>query len=151
MSEPSHQTPTDDRPAWWKSDSGLAQLLRYGMVGVANNLLGYLLYLAATALGGTPKLTMSALYAVGAAIGYVSNRRLTFAHRGSHWRSGLKYAFVHAVGYLFNWAILSVFVDRMGYPHQVVQAFAIFVVAAYLFLAFKLFVFAPTAPVQEKP
>lgn len=150
MVEHSSRTPPRTRP-WWKSDKGLAQLLRYGLVGVINNLLGYLLYLAATALGGTPKVTMSALYVVGAAIGYLSNRRLTFAHRGSHWRAGLKYAVVHATGYLFNLGILSVFVDRLGYPHQIVQAVAIFVVAAYLFLAFKLFVFINPSQAQEKP
>jgi putative flippase GtrA len=144
-------SPPRGRWPWWRSDAGLAQLLRYGVVGVANNLLGYLLYLLVTSLGGTPKLTMSVLYAMGAAIGYLGNRRLTFRHRGSHWRSGLRYALVHATGYLLNLSILSLFADRYGYPHQLVQAAAIFAVAAYLFLAFKLFVFTTPSHVQEKP
>jgi uncharacterized membrane protein (GlpM family) len=58
---------------------------------------------------------------------------------------------VHASGYLCNLAILRVFVDRLGYPHQIVQAVAIFVVAAYLFLAFKMFVFVTPTNAQEKP
>jgi len=51
----------------------------------------------------------------------------------------------HPIGYLANLALLYVFTDRLGYPHQVVQAAAIFVVAGILFLLFRFFVF-PAVP-----
>jgi len=55
--------------------------------------------------------------------------------------AGVRYVIAHCIGYLLNLSILIVFVDKLGYAHQWVQAIAIFVVAAFLFLAFKVFVF----------
>ena len=117
------------------------QLLRYAMVGIVNNSAGYLIYLFLTYLGAAPKLTMTLLYAVGATIGYAGNRRFTFAHRGNVMASGKRYLVAHSLGYLMNLAILIVFVDHLGYAHQWVQAAAIFIVAGFLFIAFKFFVF----------
>jgi hypothetical protein len=47
----------------------------------------------------------------------------------------------HVVGYCLNLSLLLVFVGKLGYPHQWVQGAAILIVACYLFLAFKFFVF----------
>jgi hypothetical protein len=44
----------------------MARLIRYGLVGAASNLAGYLVYLAVTSLGTPPKVTMTLLYGVGA-------------------------------------------------------------------------------------
>lgn len=62
----------------------LGQLLRYGMVGVLSNLVGYLLYLAITGAGVEHKLTMSLLYVVGVAQTFFFNRRWSFRHEGAH-------------------------------------------------------------------
>lgn len=123
-------------------DSPLRQFFRYGLMGVAINLAGYLVYLLVTFLGVTPKITMSLLYIAGAAAGYWGNRKLTFMHHGSMLGSGMRYMVAHGIGYLINLTILMVFVDRLGFAHQWVQAVAIFIVAGYLFMAFKFFVFA---------
>ncbi len=117
------------------------QLFRYGLVGIAINLLGYLIYLLLTFLGLTPKLTMTLLYFIGAFAGFWGNRNLTFRHQGSVLGSGVRYLVAHGLGYLINLLILVVFVDQLGFTHQYVQAIAIFVVAGYLFIAFKFFVF----------
>jgi putative flippase GtrA len=131
------------------ASSSLRQLVRYGLVGIAINLLGYLLYLLLTFSGVTPKLAMSLLYFIGAFAGFWGNRRLTFMHQGSLIASGTRYLLAHGLGYLINLAILVTFVDWLGYPHQWVQAIAIFVVAGYLFIAFKIFVFAnPNRPAE---
>ena len=132
----------DVREANQAVDSSVQQLLRYGLVGVAVNLTGYLVYLLITYLGLTPKITMTFLYFVGATAGFWGNRKLAFKHQGSLFGSGMRYIVAHGLGYLINLALLMMFVDRLGYAHQWVQAFAIFVVAAYLFVAFKFFVFA---------
>lgn len=123
-------------------DSPLRQFIRYGLIGVSINLAGYLVYLLVTFVGVTPKITMSLLYFAGAAAGYWGNRKLTFMHRGSMLGSGTRYTVAHGMGYLINLTILLVFVDRLGFAHQWVQAVAVFVVAGFLFLAFKFFVFA---------
>ncbi len=117
------------------------QLFYYGLVGIASNLAGYLCYLLITYLGGSPKTTMGILYVVGASIGFWGNRKLTFAHSGSLLGAGIRYLIAHYLGYAINLSILIVMVDKLGYPHQWVQAIAILIVALFLFLAFKFFVF----------
>ena len=119
----------------------VTQLIRYALIGVLSNTAGYLVYLVLTYLGGAPKVAMTVLYGVGAAVGFIGNRSLTFEHQGSIMGAGGRYVIVHCVGYLLNLGMLILFVDELGYAHQWVQGIAVFVVAAFLFLAFKVFVF----------
>ncbi len=126
------------------------QLMRYAAVGIATNLAGYLLYLAVTWSGVEPKMAMSVLYLAGATAGFVANRYWTFAHKGSVGMSAVRYAIAHALGYLLNLALLSIFADRMGYPHQWVQAAAVIVVALFLFAVFRIFVFSESQAVDRR-
>ena len=119
----------------------ISQLFSYGMVGITVNLAAYLAYLFITYLGGTPKLTMSVLYVVTAFVSFLGNRKLTFAYKGGLLGSGLRFSIAHFFGYLINLGLLFVLVDKFAYPHQGVQVFAIIVVAMFLFITFKLFVF----------
>ncbi len=114
---------------------------RFGVIGVANNLLGYLIYLLVTNMGVDHKLAMSILYIVGASIGYVGNKKWTFKHQGRVLSSASRYALAHFFGYLLNLALLLFFVDGLGYRHEFVQGAAIFLVAVFLFLMFRYFVF----------
>lgn len=138
-----------DLPIIAKYNSAFTQLFRYAFVGIASNLAGYLGYLLITYLGVSPKIAMSVLYVVGASIGFWGNRKLTFAYEGSVLGAGVRYFIAHFFGYLINLSILFVMVDKLGYAHQLVQAVAIFVVAAFLFIAFKFFVF-PDMNVSNK-
>lgn len=117
------------------------QLLRYGLVGIVSNLSGYLLFLLITYWGVEPKITMTLLYAGGATIGFFGNRKWAFGHQGSLLGSGARYVIAHLFGYLINLLLLFTFVDRLDFPPQWVQAAAIIVVAGFLFLTFKYFVF----------
>jgi putative flippase GtrA len=117
------------------------QLLRYGIVGVASNASMYGVYLLLTYWGIEPKTAMTMVYLFGATLGFFGNKQWTFAHRGDAKRAMLRYVVAHSVGYMLNFLLLYTFVDRLGYPHQWVQAAAIGVVAACLFVIFKYFVF----------
>ncbi len=128
----------------WRGRSFKSVVL-YGIIGLTSNLVGYAAYLALTHWGAEPKLAMSLLYAIACSIGFFGNRRWTFGHQGSVLRAALRFLAAHFLGYLMNLSILVVFVDRLGYPHQVVQALAIFVVAAFLYIAFRWFVFPQKA------
>lgn len=123
-----------DSPTLWR-------LTRYGVVGLASNLAGYLIYVAVTYLGLGPKVAMTLLYVAGATIGYLGNRQLAFSHTGSILRSSTGYLVAHAGGYVANFGILYAFADVLGYPHQLVQAGAILIVAGYLFIVLNYFVF----------
>lgn len=117
------------------------ELFRYGVLGMATNLLGYGIYLLITYCGVEPKITVSILYPAGAIIGFYGSKRWIFAHKGSVLQTSLRYCAAHVVGYLMNIAVLYIFVDELGYPHQLIQVIAVFLVAAFLFATFKFFVF----------
>jgi len=130
----------------------IRQLLRYGLIGVATNALGYLVYFVVTGAGFDPKATMSVFYIIGATMGFFGNKKLSFAYDGNSYRAAIRYAIAHTIGYCVNLTVLTVMVDWYGYPHQYVQAGAIFVVAAVLFVLFKFFVFpAQTAAESVEP
>lgn len=124
-----------------KSRVPFVQLLNYALVGLLSNGCGYAVYLLLTAIGCTPKLTMTALYLIGALISFIGNRRLTFSYEGKLLGSGIRFLLVQLGGYAINFCLLSVFVEQMGYAHQWVQAAAIVLVAIYLFVTLKYFVF----------
>lgn len=119
----------------------ISQLFRYGLVGVVTNLALYFFYLSITYLGIEPKKAMTISYIVGVFLGFIGHRKWTFMHKGALLGSGARYIIAHLFGYLINFLILLTFVDKLGYPHQWVQAAAIIVVAAFLFVTFRYFVF----------
>jgi putative flippase GtrA len=119
----------------------MKQFLKYSLIGIVSNGTGYVLYLILTSLSLEPKVAMTLVYLTGATIGFIGNRQWTFRHTGKISSSLAKYTLVHSFGYLLNYSILHVFVDRMGYPHQIVQAIAIIIVAVFLFVTFKIIVF----------
>lgn len=117
------------------------QFARYCIVGLGSNLVLYLAYLGLTALGTAPKLAMSLLYGFGVLQTFVANKRWTFAHRGAHGTAFYRYCAAYAMGYLFNLAALHLLVDLQGYPHQIIQAIMIVLLAMMLFAAQKFWVF----------
>jgi putative flippase GtrA len=121
------------------------RMLRWGIVGVASNAVGYLVYLGLTALGVTPKLAMTVLYACGVAIGFAGNHAWAFEHGESVRRTLPRYLLAHALGYALNFAMLWGFHDRLRIAHQLVQAVAIPVVAIVLYLLMRSFVFPSRA------
>lgn len=130
----------------------LRQLLRFGLVGLAANAVGFLLYAGITRLGLSPQATVAVLYPIGALLGYLANKRLTFNYRGGWWSSGWRYVLVQVVGMVINLLMLWLFADIAGIDHHWVQAAAIVVVAAYLFLVMRWYVFAPRhAPPSSRP
>lgn len=135
----------------WKMIEGISQriralpikqLIRFGIVGVISNMVGYVIYLLITYAGVEPKLTVSVLYPIGALLNFVGNKKWTFGSSGSSLKTGFRHVLVFALGYVLNIVMLLVFVDQMGFAHQLVQLAAVFVVALYIFVAMKFFVFA---------
>jgi putative flippase GtrA len=128
----------------------LGQIVRYGIVGAASNALLYLLYLAITAAGMEHKLAMTLMYAVGVAHTFIFNKRWSFDNDGSHSHAFVRYVISYGVGYLLNLTALYLCVDRMGWPHQSVQGVMVLVLAAFLFVLQKFWVFRPTLTIGKK-
>lgn len=117
------------------------QLLRFGIAGVAINLLLYFAFLALVGAGMEVKLAMTLAYVVGVAAGYALNGRWTFGvtdRRRGRW---LAFLAVYAAGYLLNLAALAVLVDGLEASHALVQAAMVLVVAGFTFVAQKYWIF----------
>jgi putative flippase GtrA len=123
------------------ASSSIRQLILYGIVGVGSNLALYVFYLVITSFHVVPWKAMSISYLSGSLIGFAANRQWTFSYRGSLPATLWRYAMAHVCGYLLNFMMIRIFVDLLGFAHQFVQAAAIVIVAAFLFLAFKYLVF----------
>lgn len=123
----------------------IRQFSRYATVGLASNITLYLAYLAITSVGVGHKLSMSALYVTGVIITFFVNRKWSFAHDGLAHTAFVRYVIAYIIGYFINLLILFVYVDKLAFPHQAVQAAAIFIVAISLFLMHKFWVFAQPA------
>ncbi len=115
------------------------QLFRYGVVGVGVNLLLYAGYLTVTAMGVGHKTGMTIFYVVGVALSFIFNRNWSFGHRGHVPSAFFRYLATYAAGYVLN------FVALWWLPHYpYVQGAMIFVVAGFIFLAQKFWVFPKT-------
>ena len=121
-------------------------LVRYAVVGLTTNAIGYGVYLLVTWMGVPPKMAVTLLYPVGAMVSFLGNRKWTFSHEGEALPSLVRYWVTHCMGYGLNWLLLYVFVDHLGHPHQWVQGIAVFVVAGFLFVMFRFFVFPHVGP-----
>lgn len=119
----------------------ISQLIRYGVVGVLSNLMGYLIYIGVTSLGVGPKAAVGMLYPIAFFISYFGHARYTFSDSEKHSSGAIRYVSAHVVGYVMNLIVLYVLHDLMGFPHELVQLLAIFLVAGVLFLLFKYYVF----------
>ena len=120
----------------------LGQVRRYGIVGVLNNLLGYLIYLLITWFWLDPKIVVILMYPIGAVTAYYGHAKYTFSYNASHSHALVRYIIAHLIGYGTNIGMLYFFWNQLGYPHQLVQAVAILVVAGVFFLLSRYFVFS---------
>lgn len=121
--------------------SSFREFFSFGLVGLSSNLVAYFIYLFITYFGMPPKTAMTIIYISAASIGYFGHKKITFNHSGNVLKSLTKYLTAHCLGYLLNLFLLFYFVDIQGFPHELVQIFAIFTVAMFLFFSFKFFVF----------
>ncbi|MGC1182738.1 GtrA family protein [Legionella sp.] len=125
-----------------KNTSTQIQLLYYGIIGLLTNALGYFLFVLLTYVGVGAKISVTCLYLLCALLSFLSNWRITFNQFGAFLVTGVRFIAAHLVGYLINFIILLVFVDGLNYPAYKIEAFAIIMVAGYMFIAFKFFVFS---------
>jgi putative flippase GtrA len=120
----------------------LGQIIRYGIIGILNNLLGYFIYLLVTHFWLDPKVAITLLYPVGATTAYFGHSKYSFSYQGTKRYALWRYIVAHLISYGVNYLMLRILWEEFNFPHQAVQAAAIFVCAGTLFLLFKYFVFS---------
>lgn len=117
------------------------QFIQYCIVGVVSNVSAYCLFLVMIASGVEAKVSMSIVYVLAAAASFWVNRNWTFAFTGNWVSNTARFLGAQCSGYGLNLLILFMFHDRLHCPAAIVQAAAILIVAIYMFLISKAFVF----------
>lgn len=119
----------------------LPDTIRYGFVGIINNVLVYLVYVFITYFWLNPKLAITLFYPIGAITAYLGHMKYSFTYKGKSFGAVVRFFIVYFFGYALNLFLLFVLSDTFNFPHQVTQAIAIPVVAGVLFFMLKYFVF----------
>ena len=120
--------------------------VKYGIVGVTNVTIDFLLYALLLSLGVWYVLAKTVSLIIVTLNGYTFNRLWTF-RTGDHRHSTLaRYVAVQATGLAMNVALLTFFIELVGLDPLVAQAFAVPFVAAYSFLSNRLWTFARDIP-----
>jgi putative flippase GtrA len=120
----------------------LRQTRRYAISGLTSNLALYLLYLGLTGMSLGHKTSMTLAFVVGVLVSFFLNRKWSFNHKGCARLAFFRFSVAYALGYLINLGILMYGVDNLNYPHQLIQAISILIVAGFLFIALKFWVFS---------
>ena len=119
------------------------EFIRYAIVGLISNAIGYIIYIALTLVSFEPKLAMSLMYGLIVLQTFIFNKNWTFRFGGAGTPALVRYAASYLMGYVINLTSLVILVDQAGLPHKLVQGVTILGVAALLFLAQKYWVFRP--------
>ena len=60
----------------------LKELVRYGVVGLTPNAVGYGIYLLMTYLGVEPNLTVIICYPIATVVGFIAHKKVSFQYKG---------------------------------------------------------------------
>jgi putative flippase GtrA len=114
---------------------------KFILVGLVYNLIGYLLYLGITFLGAKPQYAVIFLFVINLTMGYFGHRKVSFESNNDVVKSSMSYLLTYIVALGINLGLLTLFVDQLRFPHQLVQATCIVVIACFSFLSLKYLVF----------
>ncbi|HXD54528.1 MAG TPA: GtrA family protein [Solirubrobacteraceae bacterium] len=113
----------------------LVQFVKFGIVGVSNTLLTFLVYTLLLKVFGVWYIAASAIgFVVGAVNGFLLNRRWTFAGHVGDALTPVRWAVVQSGGLGINLGLLYVFVHDAKLDELLGQAFATVVVTVSTFL-----------------
>ncbi len=112
------------------------QFVKFGIVGVSNTLLTFLVYTLLLKVFGVWYLAASAIgFVVGATNSFLINRRWTFAGHVGDALTPVRWAVVQGCGLGLNEGMLFVFVHEAGLDALIAQALATVIVTVSTFFA----------------
>ena len=113
----------------------VVQFVKFGIVGVSNTLLTFVIYTLLLKVFGVWYLAASAIgFVVGAVNGFLLNRRWTFAGHVGDSLTPVRWGVVQGCGLALNLGLLYLFVDDAGIEKLLSQAFATVIVTVLTFL-----------------
>jgi putative flippase GtrA len=111
------------------------QFVKFGIVGISNTLLTFIVYTILLKVFGVWYIAASAIgFIVGATNGFLLNRRWTFAGHVGDSLTPVRWAVVQAAGLALNLGLLFLLVHDAGLDELVAQALATIVVTVSTFL-----------------
>jgi putative flippase GtrA len=114
----------------------LVQFVKFGIVGISNTLLTFLVYTLLLKAFGVWYLAASAIgFVAGAVNGFLLNRRWTFREHVGDALTPLRWAVVQGSGLALNEGLLYLFVHDAGLDKLIGQACATVVVTVTTFFA----------------
>ena len=119
----------------WHVPVVLVQFIKFGLVGVSNTLLTFLIYTLLLKVFGVWYIAASAIgFAVGAVNGFLLNRRWTFAGHVGDAFTPVRWGIVQGGGLGINLGLLYVLVHDARLDKLVAQALATIVVTVTTFV-----------------
>ena len=127
----------------------LIQFVKFGLVGVSNTVLTFVVYTLLLKVFGVWYLAASAIgFAIGATNGFLLNRRWTFSEHVGDTLTPVRWAIVQGCGLAVNEGLLYIFVHDARVDELLAQAFATVVVTVSTFFVNRAWTFRmqPTVP-----
>lgn len=120
----------------------MIQLLRFGLVGVANTVVGLAVIMALLAAGAGDYAANLCGYGVGLALSFALNRAWTFGVNGAvDWREAAAFLIVVGLSYLVNLGVLGAMRGLGFYESLVGQGAAMLAYSACFFLLSRRYVY----------
>jgi putative flippase GtrA len=122
----------------------MKSLFRFGVVGIANNVTIYLLFLLLLkGFGVSPLVAMTVSFVTGVLTSYLLNRSWTFEHAGSR-AAFQRYVALYVAAYVVNWMLLSAAL-HYGLSAALSQLAIIAIIASSTYVLQRIWVFGPSA------
>jgi putative flippase GtrA len=129
----------------------LVQFVKFGIVGISNTLITFVVYTILLKVFGVWYIAASAIgFIVGATNGFLLNRRWTFADHVGDALTPVRWGIVQTCGLGLNLGLLYLLVHDAGVDELVAQALATVVVTVSTFLVNRAWTFRHT-PLAEEP
>jgi putative flippase GtrA len=134
-------------PLRWLRAPLIVQFVKFGIVGVSNTLLTFVVYTLLLKVFGVWYLAASAIgFTVGATNGFLWNRRWTFREHVGDALTPVRWMIVQGCGLAINEGLLYLFVHDARLDKLLAQAFATAVVTVLTFLANRTWTFRTHTP-----
>lgn len=129
----------------------LVQFVKFGIVGISNTLITFIVYTVLLKVFGVWYIAASAIgFIVGATNGFLLNRRWTFADHVGDAYTPVRWAIVQSGGLGLNLGLLYLLVHDGGVDELIAQAIATVAVTISTFLVNRAWTFR-NVPLSEEP
>jgi putative flippase GtrA len=125
------------------------QLVRFGIVGCSNTLLGWCAYALLVWVGVQVLLASGIAWTLGALNSYVHNRRWTFRSRGRQAPELVRFGAVQCAGLALDVVLLHTLTRDAGVGELVAQALVYPATTVATFILSRQWAFAPVGPVRR--